>query len=262
MRREMVARLAVGTALALAAAVGAGAEDFNWTGRLGAGQTLEVKGVNGPIRALAAGGAEARVTAVKTARRSDPASVEIKVLEHGGGVTICAVYPSTSGRKPNECGAGSEGRMNSHDNDVKVEFTVHVPAGVRFVGRSVNGAVEVRDVAADAEAYSVNGAVEVSAAGNVRAETVNGSVRARAGKADWNGTASFETVNGSITVELPEDTDADLDAKTVNGGIQSDFELTGETRRDRRSLSGTIGNGGRALQLRTVNGSIQIRRSS
>jgi putative adhesin len=261
MRLRMAAGIGVGAVLALSAARGAAAEDFNWTGRLAAGQTLEVKGVNGPIHALAANGAEAQVSAVKTARHSDPASVEIKVLEHAEGVTICAVYPGSSGRKPNECGAGTEGRMNAHDNDVKVEFTVRVPAGVRFVGRSVNGGVDIKDVAADAEAYTVNGGVDVTASGNVRAETVNGSIRARAGKADWRGTASFETVNGSIAVELPETTDADLDAKTVNGGIDSDFQLS-DSRRDRRSLSGTIGNGGRSLQLRTVNGSIQIRRAS
>ena len=29
--------------------------------------------------------------------------------------------------------------MNVRDNDVTVTFTVHVPAGVRFAGRTVNG---------------------------------------------------------------------------------------------------------------------------
>jgi hypothetical protein len=208
-----------------------------------------------------ASGAEAEVTAVKTARKSDPASVEIKVIEHAGGVTLCALYPSSSSSKPNECAAGEGGRMNTRDNDVKVEFTVRVPAGVRFVGRTVNGRVEARDLPGDAEAITVNGGVEVTAAGNVRAETVNGSINARAGKSDWKGTADFETVNGSITVELPGDTDADVDAETVNGRIETDFALSGEQRRTRRRLSGTIGSGGRKLELETVNGSISIRKA-
>jgi hypothetical protein len=38
--------------------------------------------------------------------------------------------------------------MNTHNNDVKVEFTVLVPQGVRFVGRSVNGDVEANSLAA------------------------------------------------------------------------------------------------------------------
>ena len=85
-------------ALALVVAGPATAEDFAWRGRVGAGQTLEIRGVNGGITADASGG-EVEVTAVKRGRNSDPASVEVKVVEHGGGVTICAVYPSR-GRTP------------------------------------------------------------------------------------------------------------------------------------------------------------------
>ena len=260
MRRAMTGAV-VGAALALAPALVAGADDFRWSGRLGAGQTLEVKGINGAVHAEPASGAEAEVTAVKTARKSDPASVEIKVMEHAGGVTLCALYPSSWASKPNECAAGEGGRMNSRDNDVKVEFTVRVPAGVRFVGRTVNGRVDARDLPGDAVAITVNGSVDVTAAGNVRAETVNGSINARAGKSDWKGTADFETVNGSITLELPADTDADVEAETVNGRIETDFALSGE-RRGRRHLSGTIGSGGRKLDLETVNGSIAIRKAS
>jgi hypothetical protein len=253
-------RVAAGAALALAAALSAGADDFRWAGRVAAGQTLEVKGVNGAIHAVAATGSEAEVTAVKTARKSDPASVEVKVLEHAGGITVCAMYPSTGGRT-NECARGEGGHMNTRDNDVKVEFTVRVPAGVRFVGRTVNGRIDATDLPSDADVATVNGGVEVTAAGNVRAETVNGSIHARAGKSDWKGTVDFETVNGSITVELPADTNAELEAETVNGGIETDFELSGATRRNRRHLSGTIGSGGRRLQLETVNGSIQVRKA-
>src|SRR3989442_11593880 len=41
-----------------------------------------------------AAGSQAEVSAAKHARRSDPASVEIKVVESEDGVTICAVYRS------------------------------------------------------------------------------------------------------------------------------------------------------------------------
>jgi hypothetical protein len=254
-------RVAAGAVLGLALTLGASAEDFKWSGRLAAGQTLEVKGVNGAIVAGPASGAAAEVTAVKTARKSDPAGVEVKVIEHSGGVTLCVLYPSPSAGKPNSCEPGEGGRMNTRDNDVKVEFTVRVPAGVRFVARTVNGRVEARDLPADAEVETVNGGVEVTAAGNVKAHTVNGSIHARAGKSDWKGTVEFETVNGSITLELPGDADAELEAATVNGGIETDFQLAGESRRNRRHLSGTIGNGGRRLELQTVNGSISIRKA-
>src|SRR5262245_57933746 len=103
------------------------AQDFNWNGRLAAGKTLEIRGINGAIDA--SGGGEAEVRATKRARRSDPDSVEIKVIEHAEGVTICAVYPTPrDSARPNECRAGGGGRMNTRDNDVTVNFVVKVPA--------------------------------------------------------------------------------------------------------------------------------------
>ena len=48
----------------------------------------------------------------------------------------------------------------------------------------------------------------------------------------------------------------------MNGEIETDFPLTVTGRISRRHLSGTIGGGGRTLELETVNGSIQLRKSS
>ncbi len=53
--------------------------DFNWSGSLSPGQTLEIKGVNGSIHAELAAGVLIEVSARKTAKRSDPNSVRIDV---------------------------------------------------------------------------------------------------------------------------------------------------------------------------------------
>lgn len=257
MRSSTFGVLAV--AVAFAAPPTARAEDFRWSGSIAPGKVLEIKGVNGAIHATPASGGEAEVTAVKAGRRSDPAGVEVKVVEHGGGVTICAVYPSPSLGRRNECQPGEGGRMSTRDNDVKVEFTVRVPDGVRFTARTVNGEVEARGLTADAEVYSVNGSVSVSSTGLARAETVNGSVTAEMGRADWDGPLDIKTVNGSITVELPASASARVEASTVNGGIETDFPLTVTGRFGPRRVSGTIGGGGRDLNLETVNGAIRIR---
>ena len=126
------------------------AEDFQWRGRVAAGKTVEIKGVNGAIDATAASGDEVEVTATKKGRRSDPGSVRIEVVEHGEGVTICAVYPDVDGRR-NECRAGDGGHMNTRDNDVSVHFTVRVPRGVAFAPRTVNGDVEAEGLEGDVE---------------------------------------------------------------------------------------------------------------
>ncbi len=238
----------------------AAAQDFTWDGRVAPGQAVEIKGVNGDVSAGPAAGDRVEVTAVKKARRSDPASVQVKVVEHAGGVTICAVYPTPGGKPANECRPGEGGHMSVNDNDVNVSFTVRVPAGVRFVGRTVNGAIEADDLGGDVEARTVNGGVRLSTAGHADAETVNGSITASVGQASGDDALTFKTVNGSIAVELPAAANAELRAATVNGDINTDFPLHGETRLSRRRLSGTIGSGGRPLTLDTVNGSIRIRR--
>lgn len=238
------------------------AQDFRWTGRLAAGQEVEIKGVNGSIETMPARGDQIEVSAIKRARRDDPESVKIEVVEHAGGVTICAVYPE-SGRdhRPNECAPGDGGRMNSHDNDVSVHFTVRVPANLRFTGKTVNGDVEVTDLGSDVEVMTVNGDVSVSTSGRAAARTVNGGINVRMGRADWSGTREFHTVNGGITVYLPADFSAEIEAQTVNGDILTDFPLTVSGRIGMRRLRGTIGAGGRTLELHTVNGSIKLRRA-
>jgi DUF4097 and DUF4098 domain-containing protein YvlB len=80
------------------------------------------------------------------------------------------------------------------------------------------------------------------------------------GRSDWAGALEFETVNGSITVVLPDGVGAEVVASTVNGGIDTDFPLTVRGRFSARRLTGTIGEGGRRLRLETVNGAIRIRR--
>ena len=246
-----LAVLAVGLAPALRA------EDFRWQGKVAAGAAIEIKGVNGGIDAEPASGSEVEVTAVKRARRSNPDEVEIKVIEHAGGVTICAVYPSREGQA-NECKAGSAGRMNTRDNDVSVEFEVRVPAGVRFVGRTVNGGIKARQLPGDAEAYTVNGGIEIESAGVARGETVNGGIRATLGRADWQGELTLKTVNGGIRLAVPAGLNTELRAQTVNGDITTDFPLTVKGKFGRR-INGTIGGGGRSLDLETVNGSIELR---
>ena len=236
-------------------------QDFEWSGEIAAGKTLEVKGVNGDVEARGTSGRGAMVSAVKKSRKSDPSTVRIEIVEHEGGVTICAVYPTPQGKQPNKCAPGKDGRMNTHNNDVQVDFTVRVPQGVKFRGSSVNGEVNAEDLTADVAVSTVNGDVTVSTSGLAQATTVNGSIRAALGRADWSGDLDFNTVNGSIVLDLPSDLNATVTAQTVNGSIHTDFPLTVKGRFSSKKLSGTIGDGGRELDLQTVNGSIELNRA-
>jgi len=232
--------------------------EFDWSGRLARGQTLEIRGINGGVIASSTGGTEAIVTAVKReGRRGDPDDVRIEVVEHSGGITICAVYPSRRGE--NTCEPGGGRNQDTDRNDTEVQFRVQVPAGVNFSGHTVNGDVEAMDLSSDVYVHTVNGDVDVSTSGQAEASTVNGGITASIGQATWEGTLDFHTVNGSIELRLPAGLAADVSAENVNGGMQTDFPLTIQGRWGPRRLSGRIGgDGGGRLRLKTVNGSIRL----
>jgi hypothetical protein len=236
-------------------------DDFSWHRALAAGKTIEIVGINGSIDASGTSGREVEVSAVKTGRKNDPAEVEINVIEHPDGVTICAVYPPAHRGEENECRPGGKGRMNTGNNDVQVAWTIKVPAGIRFTGRTVNGHVNAAGLTAEAEAHTVNGSIALATSGWASASTVNGSISARMGRADWSGESRFSSVNGGITLELPAGASLEVAAATVNGSMSTEFPLTVLGKWGPRRMSGTIGEGGRSLRLSTVNGSVQLRKT-
>jgi hypothetical protein len=247
--------LAVSLAVPAVAAAQQG-ERFEWQGRLSPGQSLTIKGINGKIDASGAPGDTIEIVALKHGRRDNPASVRVEVVERGDGLLVCAIYPSSDGT-PNECG----GRMNVQNNDVQVDFTVRVPAGLVFRPTTVNGAITARGIDGAVYATTVNGAIDFSATGRGVAKTVNGSITAAVGEMGTEA-VEFSTVNGSITLGLPDHANVTVDGSTVNGAIHSDFPLTVEGRWGPRRAKGQIGAGGPTLRLKTVNGEITIRRAA
>lgn len=231
--------------------------DGEWRGVVTPGNVIEIKGINGDISASAVAGTEVVVSWTKSAEDSDPAEVSVQVIVHDDGVTICALYPDVPGQPPNECAAGSAGRMNTRDNDVEVDFTVSVPAGVEFVGRNVTGSILATDLTDNAFGFTVTGNVNITTEGLAEAATVTGSVNAVIGLADWGRDLDFTTVTGKVTVQVPANTNADVRASTLFGSITSDFALTEITPGNRQ---GTVGSGGPRLTLTTVTGSITLRR--
>jgi hypothetical protein len=255
--------LLIAALVSTAAVATAGAQDFNWHGRLAAGKRLEVKGVNGDVRAVLASGAEAVVNAKKHSRRSDPDDVKIEVVESDDGITICAVYPTPArARRENICEPGDHWSSSTDNNDVTVDFEVQVPAGIEFNGQTVNGEMSAEGLKGDVRASTVNGSVRVTTTGLAEASTVNGSVYAQMGRSDWTNDLEFSTVNGGITLILPGKLDTELRANTVNGDIETDWPLTITGRFSQRRLRGTIGAGGRGLNLSTVNGEIRLKKGT
>lgn len=237
-------------------------KDFRWSGRVASGGTVTIRGINGDVHAEPSSGDQVEVIANKQSRRSNPDSVEIRVVEHEDGVTICAVYPTSEGKPANDCQPGKDWSSHVSNNDVEVNFVVRLPQGISFSGNTINGEVETGLIGGNVEAFTVNGSIRIAATGHAEAKTVNGSINASLGKTDWTEPVDFKTVNGEIVLNLPADTSTDIHAETLNGDISTDFPLTVRGSISRRKLNGTIGSGGREMNLATINGGISIKRAS
>lgn len=236
--------------------------EFRWQGRLAEGKTLEIRSINGDVRAEEASGNDIEVVAVKRGWRGDPNGVRVEMVEHADGVTFCAVYLQRDGQW-GKCKPGGGGTGN-HKNDTSVSFAVRVPAGVHFNGHTVNGSVNAKELDGNVLASTVNGDVRVSTTGYAQASTVNGSISVACGRANWQDELEFSTVNGSIEVTLPTHTQTAFSASLVNGSITTDLPITIKGKVDKRNMNGILGgsgenSSGRKLRMNTVNGSITVK---
>ena len=252
--KHMLVAAAIAT---LAATPVAAQSDFRWTGQVDRADWLKVQNINGDVDLVLTDGSQIEVAADIRVREGNADDVRVEVVEHAGGVTVCAIYPSRRRGQTQECAGRTFDRAQARDTDVSVHFTVRAPRSTWFEGVTVNGDVDVAGPLERVEATTVNGDVILAASGEARATTVNGSIRARIAGNDLSGPVELETVNGSIELDLNDGINADVEARWLSGGLNSEFPL--EVRGSiSRSASGQLGAGGPTISLNTVNGRIDI----
>jgi DUF4097 and DUF4098 domain-containing protein YvlB len=126
------------------------------------------------------------------------------------------------------------------------------------------------------ELSNVNGRIDVEgAAAAVVADSVNGRLRVTFNRLDGDQPMAFNTLNGSVDLTLPANVKAEVQLRSDNGEIYSDFEVAvsrdpakvEQERRDgkfrvvvEKGVHGTIGGGGRQIRITTFNGDILLRR--
>lgn len=130
-----------------------------------------------------------------------------------------------------------------------------------LVAETSNGAVNADGVEGALDVTTSNGPVDVRAAGlsssgPVKIRTSNGGVRLTLDKVSTD--VEVRSSNGPISLKVP-DSGMYLTASTSHGRVRSDFPVLGQTE-SKSELTGKIGAGGPAVNLRTSNSNIQISR--
>lgn len=246
-------------------------DQFEWSGRMTSGQTLEIQGIAGNITTTLASGNQAEVVARKRGESDDFHQVAIEMAEDGDVIVICAVYGSWNhgeGRcHPDHKGdrGEDEDQHRNVDMDVRVDYEVRLPAGVDFEGTIVSGDIDANGLQSDVSVNTVSGTISVVTTGRAWANSVSGDIEIDMG--DFGGgDLDFHTVSGDITLWLPRDFKGNVEFSSLSGDFDSDFDMDIENEHERRwvgsKVEGTIGGGGRDLSINTVSGDVTLKRGS
>ncbi|NOZ87895.1 MAG: DUF4097 domain-containing protein [Deltaproteobacteria bacterium] len=124
---------------------------------------------------------------------------------------------------------------------------------------SSNGRIVVDDVGGMVKVHSSNGSIAVTGlSGGVSLDLSNGSVKVDVEKlACPKEGCRIKTLNGSVKVALPADAGVHIDAKTRNGGVQSELALE-NMHKGPGSLSGDLSGGGNSFKIEVQNGKIKL----
>jgi DUF4097 and DUF4098 domain-containing protein YvlB len=232
----------------------------------GSQPTIIVETFNGKIDVQVGSDSQVAVTVTKTGSGSsqsdaeaDLINVEVKLTQSGDTIRITA--RRTGSRLANNSGA-------------EIELTV--PEASILDLTTSNGGITSNGVTGDLklttsngklivsggqglqELTSSNGSIQVKAqSARVNAQTSNGSISFSGSLAQ--GENEFGTSNGSIEIDLPEDSQFNIDARTSNGRVSTEFPVAfSGTSRD-NELRGSVGdNPTTSITAETSNGSIKL----
>jgi hypothetical protein len=238
-------------------------EAFTWSGRVPEGRWISVRNLNGTIDVEPGTSDRVEVVAARITRRGNPEYVRFEVQKFGANeqdVLICALWGENSSCSELGYRSRNDSRYRN-TSDVRVQFRVRVPRGVKVAVSNVNGEVRVDGVTSEVDAESTNGSVFVATTGGpVNARTTNGGIRAVMGRFDLKSDLRFESTNGTVIAEFTQDIDAEIDLSTTNGRFLTDFPVTISGRIDPRRLRATLGKGGPRIRLHTTNGNVELRK--
>jgi hypothetical protein len=144
-----------------------------------------------------------------------------------------------------------------------VSYEIFVPQVTDLNLKTNNGGITISDLRGQIHFDANNGGVHLKRVfGDVSGATVNGGIQVDLTGAAWDGRQmELSTHNGGVTVAMPAQYSARIQAETGMGRIQSDFPLPQYANGRSQRLDFSLGSGGPPIHITTGNGSIRLRRA-
>jgi putative adhesin len=221
-------------------------EEFHQTYSITPDGRVELDNINGGVHVSVWDRNEVKVDAVKFADTKEKLD-EMKIEVDSGKdyLSLRTKYP--------------EHRWGNN-NPGGVEYTLTVPRTIRLDEiKLINGSLDVTGVKGEVRASCINGRLEAhDLAGRAELSTINGKLDARFAQLPGQ-SIDLNSVNGSVDLTIPSDSNAVIEASTVSGGIHNDFGLHVNNHRFvGHDLQGELGKGGTRIKLSNVNGRVEI----
>ncbi|MFT5758538.1 MAG: DUF4097 and DUF4098 domain-containing protein YvlB [Alteromonadaceae bacterium] len=149
-----------------------------------------------------------------------------------------------------------------HHTSGTVNYTIMVPLQTELSAIDlVNGSLMIEGIKGEIRADLVNGSIRAfGLESDSEFNSVNGSISVSYKAIGENlNHIKLDTVNGNITLTLPEKISASLNVETMHGSINNDFGLKeSKNMFSGRSLKGDISGGDIGITLESVNGAVNI----
>ncbi len=264
MRKDVLLAVA---AVGLAAATGAQAEEWNHRWQVSGTAELRVDVNDGPVNIRAGSGHEIEARVTTKGWKISPSEVVITEHQSGNRVELEVRIP-----KHNFELFGMDNRSLQVDLVVPRELASEIHTGDGHIHASGlhgktrfstgDGAIEADGLDGSLDAHTGDGHMRIQGRfdlltlntgdGGIDADLSAGSKVTSAWK--------LETGDGHVTLRLPSNLAADLDARTNDGHVSIDFPNQSGGSHDENSIRARLNGGGPALVIRTGDGGIRVER--
>jgi hypothetical protein len=221
--------------------------------KLQPGAEVLVVGINGKVEIATSDTDTAEIFIERNARNPEDLNRRQITIEHTDN--------SLTVRSERKGGGGFWSFLTGHGN-VSEHVVLKLPRKISLEAKGVNGQVNVGEVDGNVRISGVNGKVEIAqTSGFAEINGVNGALTIAVKQLGERG-LRISGVNGRVELRLHDGLNADLQARGMNGGVNSEMPEVSVQKDSSRNYSARIGNGGAPISLNGINGGVKLTRDA